>query len=287
MNGVLIINKPQGYTSHDIVNIIRKQLNTKKVGHTGTLDPNATGVLPILIGQATKVSKHLIEHNKTYIAELKLGEKSSTGDLEGEIIEKKDVPDLDIKIVEQVLESFLGKQKQIPPIYSAIKINGKKAYEYARNNQTIELEPREIEISNIELINLNSNVITYKVTCSKGTYIRTLCEDIAEKLGTVGLMQSLCRVEVNNFNLKQAITLEEIKGNNIEFISKKIIPIEKVFMDFPELNLNNRQKELFLNGVKLTYELKKGVHRIYNNGIFLGLGIIENNLLKRDVIVDN
>lgn len=288
MNGILIINKPQGYTSHDIVNVLRKKLNTKKMGHTGTLDPSATGVLPILVGQATKISKYLIEHNKTYIAELRLGKKSSTGDLEGEIIEKKDVPALDAEKVEQLLKTFLGKQMQTPPIYSAIKVNGKKAYEYARNNQKIELEPREIEILNIELISLNSNVITYKVKCSKGTYIRTLCEDIAAKLGTVGLMQNLCRVEVNSFNINQAVTLEEIKENDMEFVNRKIIPIEKVFSELPTLNLNNRKTQLFLNGVKLTYEQKSGVYRIYNNQTFLGLGIIENSLLKRDVIiVDN
>ncbi len=133
MDGILIINKPQGYTSHDIVNIVKKKLNTPKVGHTGTLDPNATGVLPILLGKATKVSKYLIEHNKTYVAELKLGERSSTGDLEGEIIETASVPNLDKTKIQDILESFVGKQMQTPPIYSSIKINGKKAYEYARN----------------------------------------------------------------------------------------------------------------------------------------------------------
>lgn len=133
MDGILIINKPQGYTSHDIVNIVKKTLNTPKVGHTGTLDPNATGVLPILLGKATKVSKYLIEHNKTYVAELKLGERNSTGDLEGEIIETASVPNLDKTKIQDFLESFVGKQMQTPPIYSSIKINGKKAYEYARN----------------------------------------------------------------------------------------------------------------------------------------------------------
>ena len=132
MDGILIINKPKGYTSHDVVNVIRKKLNIKKVGHTGTLDPNATGVLPILVGQATKVSKYLIEHDKTYVAKLKLGEKTNTGDVEGEIVEKKDVPtNLHEEYVLEVLKKFTGKQKQTPPVYSAIKVNGKKAYEYA------------------------------------------------------------------------------------------------------------------------------------------------------------
>ena len=153
MDGVIIINKPKGYTSHDVVNIVRKQLNMKKVGHTGTLDPNATGVLPILVGQATKISKYLIEHKKTYIATIELGEKRDTGDSEGNIIESdSNIKEFDISIIKQVLQSFLGKQKQIPPMYSAIKVNGKKLYEYARSGQEVEVEPREIEIYRIELI---------------------------------------------------------------------------------------------------------------------------------------
>lgn len=187
MDGILIINKPKSFTSHDVVNVIRKTLNIKKVGHTGTLDPNATGVLPILIGKATKISKYLIEHDKEYIATIKLGEKTNTGDAEGQVIKK----DLNLKNILQelneenarkVLNLFLGKQKQVPPIYSSIKISGKKAYEYARKGQVIELEPRDIEIYEIELISLIEDEIKFRVYCSKGTYIRTLCEDIAEKL---------------------------------------------------------------------------------------------------------
>lgn len=187
MDGILIINKPKGFTSHDVVNVVRKSLNEKKVGHTGTLDPNATGVLPILIGKATKVSKYLLEHNKEYIATIELGKKTDTGDIEGKIIEE----DVNVYNVlkntnknktQEVLTSFIGKQKQIPPIYSAIKINGKKAYEYARQGQVVEIKPRDIEILNIKLLKFLNNEIEFKVTCSKGTYIRTLCEDIAKKL---------------------------------------------------------------------------------------------------------
>jgi len=281
MDGVLIINKPKGYTSHDIVNVLRKKLNTKKIGHTGTLDPNATGVLPILIGQATKISKYLIEHDKVYIAELKLGEKSSTGDIEGEIVEKKKIPTLTIQQIENVLNSFLGEQKQTPPIYSSVKINGKKAYEYARKGETVNIEPREIEIMEISLIKFEENTITFEVKCSKGTYIRVLCEDIAEKLGTVGLMNNLTRTKVNEFDIKNACTLESIK--NTENLS--LISIEEIFNTKPNINLNNRKKELFLNGVKLSVDGKDNIYRIYNNNTFLGLGIVKDNLLKRDVIV--
>lgn len=185
MDGILVINKPKGYTSHDVVNCLRKALNTKKIGHTGTLDPNATGVLPILVGTATKLSKYLIEHDKTYIATVKLGEKTETGDSEGTVI-KQDSGILTKKItkgeIENVLNSFEGKQQQIPPMYSAIKINGKKAYEYARKGQEVKIEPREIEIYDIRFINKDNLEITFEVSCSKGTYIRTLCENIAEKL---------------------------------------------------------------------------------------------------------
>lgn len=279
MDGVLIINKPKGYTSHDIVNIVKKELNITKVGHAGTLDPNATGVLPVLIGNATKISKYLIEHDKVYIAELKLGEKSSTGDLEGEIIEKKSVPKLNEDQIKDTLKLFLGKQQQIPPMYSSIKINGKKAYEYARKGLKVEMEPREIEIMNISLIKFQDNIITFKVKCSKGTYIRVLCEDIAKSLGTVGLMKELCRIKVNEFDIKNSVTLDDIKNGNVQ-----IINIEEIFKAQPYIKLNDRETKLFLNGVKLSVNKSDDLYRIYNSTL-LGLGLVENNLLKRDVIV--
>lgn len=285
MDGVLIINKPKGFTSHDVVNILRKALNTKKIGHTGTLDPNTTGVLPILIGKATKISKYLIEHNKTYIATISLGEKTDTGDDQGNIIEKDlNFQNISCKQIGDVLKTFIGKQKQIPPIYSAIKINGKKAYEYARKGQTVELEPRNIEIYSIDLIKIENNEITFEVSCSKGTYIRTLCEDIAKKLGTVGYMKELTRTNVNEFKLGNAVTIDEIKENSL-IVKEKVINIETIFKDKPELKLNDRKKELFLNGVRLTFEEPNDIYRIYNNNEFIGLGIVQDNLLKRDVII--
>ena len=209
MDGLILINKQKGFTSHDAVNVIRKKLNTKKVGHTGTLDPNATGVLPILVGKATKISKYLIEHDKTYIATIKLGEKTDTGDSEGRVIETKKVPkNLEKEEIEQALTDFLGKQKQLPPMYSAIKINGKKLYEYAREGQEVKVEPRDIEIYKIKLLEYKNNKIKFEVECSKGTYIRTLCEDVANKLGTLGYMEGLQRTKVNNFDIKDAISLE-------------------------------------------------------------------------------
>lgn len=283
MDGLLIVNKPKGYTSHDVVNVVRKQLNIKKVGHTGTLDPNATGVLPILIGKATKISKYLIEHNKTYIATIKLGEKTDTGDSEGQVVETKKIPEgLKKEDINKVLQSFLGKQKQLPPMYSAIKVNGKKLYEYAREGKELEIKPRDIEIYKIELLEYKNSKIKFEVECSKGTYIRTLCEDIAEKIETVGYMEELQRTKVNNFQIENSILLDNITIENAE---QNIIKIEEVFKDKNTIELDSKKLELFLNGVKLTYNLPQEIYRIYNNNQFIGIGVIENKLLKRDIVI--
>lgn len=283
MDGIIVINKPKGYTSHDVVNVVRKQLNIKKVGHTGTLDPNATGVLPILIGKATKISKYLIEHNKTYIATIKLGEKTDTGDSEGQVVETKKIPEgLKKEDINKVLQSFLGKQKQLPPMYSAIKVNGKKLYEYAREGKELEIKPRDIEIYKIELLEYKNSKIKFEVECSKGTYIRTLCEDIAEKIETVGYMEELQRTKVNNFQIENSILLDNITIENAE---QNIIKIEEVFKDKNTIELDSKKLELFLNGVKLTYNLPQEIYRIYNNNQFIGIGVIENKLLKRDIVI--
>lgn len=283
MDGLILINKQKGFTSHDVVNVIRKKLNTKKVGHTGTLDPNATGVLPILIGKGTKISKYLMEHDKTYIATLKLGEKTDTGDSEGQVIEEKSIPkDLRKEDINDVLQSFLGKQKQLPPMYSAIKINGKKLYEYAREGKEVKIEPRNIEIYKIELLEYQNNKIKFEVECSKGTYIRTLCEDISQKLETVGYMEELQRTKVNTFKIEDSILLDDITLENAE---KNIIKIEKVFKEKDKINLDNKKLEMFLNGVKLTYSLSEDIYRIYNNEHFIGIGILKNGLLKRDIVI--
>lgn len=283
MDGLLIINKPKGFTSHDVVNVVRKKLNIKKVGHTGTLDPNATGVLPILIGTATKISKYLVEHRKTYIATIGLGKKTDTGDSEGRIIqEDNSFESISKKKIENVLKSFIGKQNQLPPIYSAIKINGKKLYEYAREGKQVDIQPREIEIYDIKLKKYQNNEITFEVECSKGTYIRVLCEDISKKLGTIGYMKELKRTKVNEFSIENSISLEELDSINIK---EKMISIEKIFLDRMKIELNDRKLELLLNGVQLTNDMNDGLYRIYNNNRFIGLGVIKNKLLKRDVVI--
>ena len=252
-----------------------------KFGHTGTLDPNATGVLPILLGSATKLSKYLINHDKIYEVTLELGTKTDTADSEGNVIEEKEV---DFKIlnkeyVEHILNQFMGVQEQVPPMYSAIKVNGKKLYEYAREGKKVDVKSRKIEIYEIKLIDVIDNKILFKVHCSKGTYIRSLCEDIAEKIGTVGYMKELRRTRVGDFKIENAIKIENISKNNI-------ISVEEFLMDKEIIVLNRKTMLLFLNGVKIKINNSDGIYRIYNeNKKFIGSGIIDNNLLKRDIII--
>jgi len=287
MDGIIIINKPKNCTSHDIVYKIKKIVK-EKTGHTGTLDPLATGVLPILIGKGTQTSKYLVNHDKIYKVKIQLGQKTDTADEEGEIIQEQKVKQdiLNKEFIIDILNTFKGKQEQIPPIYSAIKVNGKKLYEYARKGEKVELKPRNIEIYDIKLLNINKeqNQIELEVSCSKGTYIRSLCEDIAEKLGTIGYMKELERLKVGEFSIKEAITIEQIIQNE-NIIKEKIIKIEDLFKQKNIITLDNRKLQLFLNGVKLTNKNKDDIYRIYYKNNFIGIGIIENNLLKRDIII--
>ena len=285
MDGILIVNKPKNCTSHDVVYKVKKITN-QKVGHTGTLDPMATGVLPLLIGKGTLCSKYLIEHDKIYKATIQLGKKTTTADQEGEVIEEQEIANnaLEPQYVTKRLKEFLGKQIQTPPMYSAIKVNGKKLYEYARKGQNVEVPKREIEIYEIELLNIDkqNKKIEYKVHCSKGTYIRSLCEDIAEKLGTIGYMTELERLKVGKFILKNAVSIDDLEKENIE---KNIITIEEIFKNNEKINLTRKKLELFLNGVQITYDNPDGVYKIYCENKFIGTGTVKEKLLKRDVII--
>lgn len=285
MDGILIVNKPKNCTSHDVVYKVKKITN-QKVGHTGTLDPMATGVLPLLIGKGTLCSKYLKEHDKIYKATIQLGKKTTTADQEGEVIEEQEIANnaLEPQYVTKRLKEFLGKQIQTPPMYSAIKVNGKKLYEYARKGQNVEVPKREIEIYEIELLNIDkqNKKIEYKVHCSKGTYIRSLCEDIAEKLGTIGYMAELERLKVGKFILKNAVSIDDLEKKNIE---KNIITIEEIFKNNEKINLTRKKLELFLNGVQITYDSPDGVYKIYCENKFIGTGTVKEKLLKRDVII--
>ena len=283
MDGIIVINKEKEYTSHDVVAKLKKKLNISKVGHTGTLDPNATGVLPILIGKGTKFSKYLINHDKIYEVQLELGKKTDTADIEGKVIEEKKVDEKYIKEnLLQVLASFVGKQEQIPPMYSAIKKNGKKLYEYARAGEKVELEARKIEIYKIDLNKYDKNIISFVVSCSKGTYIRSLCEDIAEKLNTVGYMKNLKRLQVGEFNIKDAVYIDKIDLKNV---NEHLITLEELLKETPCLNLGEKKLKLFLNGVQLTANNIDGLYKIYVANKFIGTGTIKKGLLKRDIIL--
>lgn len=286
MDGIIVINKPQGCTSHDIVYKVKK-IYGEKVGHTGTLDPNATGVLPILIGNGTKLSKYLINHDKTYIATIQLGIKTDTADSEGNQIENKPVLQniYDEDFIKNTLKDFQGKQIQTPPIYSAIKVKGKKLYQYARSGQEVEIPKREINIYKINVIEINkcNNQIVIEVECSKGTYIRSLCENIAEKLGTVGYMKDLIRTKVGDFKIEQSVRVEELSTEE-EFLNEHLITIEKLLKNNDNIILDKNEINKFLNGVKLERKLSNGIYKIYDeSNRFIGTGIIEEEKLKRDI----
>lgn len=210
MNGILLINKAAGMTSHDVVFKLRKLLNTKKIGHTGTLDPDATGVLVVLVGRACKLLPFLEDTDKEYIAQLKLGEATDTEDIWGQCVETKEITP--IQDFAGLLKEFEGKQKQLPPMVSSIKVNGKKLYEYARNGEAVERPLRAIEIYETEV--LDADTLRFRVACSSGTYIRSLCRDLAIKSGNVGCMSSLVRSKVGRFTLAQCVSLEDVAQGN-------------------------------------------------------------------------
>lgn len=287
MNGILLVNKEKEYTSHDVVAIVKK-ITGEKVGHTGTLDPNATGVIPLLVGKATLISKYLINHDKVYIATLKLGTKTDTADGEGKVLEEVDINSLNIskEDIGKALKDIIGKQEQYPPMYSAIKVNGKKLYEYARKGQEVKIKPRIIEIYDCKLVDYNKQEaeIVFEISCSKGTYIRTVCENVSKKLNTIGYMKELKRIQVGDFNIKNSYMLNQIKENT-ESIEKFLISIEDLFKNAENIQLTDKELQLFLNGVKLKIQKDDGIFKIYNNNVFIGTGIVEKSRLKRDVII--
>lgn len=275
MDGILLINKPAGYTSHDIVGIVRKKLHTKKVGHCGTLDPDATGVLVVCVNKATKAIQFLMSDTKVYRATLSLGKSTDTYDASGKILEEKEVGQISKAQVIDVLNSFLGKSKQKPPIYSAIKVNGKKLYEYARNGEEVEIKERDIEIMMIELIDFSNNEIVFDVKCSKGTYIRSLCVDIAKKLGYPGHMSHLERRQAGRFLITDCVTLEQLENDDYSLHS-----IDDSLCGFPQLKLDDptpvyhgKQIKSDLTGQVAIYDNQNHLLAIYES---TGQGYLKN-----------
>lgn len=277
MDGILIIRKEKGYTSHDVVAKLRGILKQKKIGHTGTLDPDAEGVLPVCLGRATRTVELLSDRDKTYVAVLRLGMITDTQDSSGQVLEQKPVLVTE-KEVYAAAESFLGEQKQIPPMYSALKINGHKLCDLARQGIEVERKPRPVCFHEIRILSVRLPEVEMEVTCSKGTYIRTLCHDMGEKLGCGGCMAKLIRTRVGHFSLEQACTLAEVQQLlNKGKLQEKILDIETVFEEDPRIACNPAADKLLHNGNPLTadcvQELHKGtdVRMCDSSGVFVGI----------------
>lgn len=275
MNGVINVYKESGMTSFDVVRKIKKIAGTGKVGHTGTLDPMATGVLPICIGKATKLVDYIMGDYKVYRAEMKLGLKSDTLDSEGTILSERNIT-CNKEDIEKEFQKFIGEIIQVPPMYSALKVNGKRLYELAREGKEVHREGRKITIYYIDIESIEIPYVRFKVKCSKGTYIRTLIDDIGEGLGTGAIMTSLERVESGDaFNISNAYTLDEIEKS----IKDKLISIEDLLKKYPKKIFPEGAKKLLLNGVKvgnpkLIGNVEEGVlYRVYIENLFIGLGV--------------
>lgn len=270
--GIINVLKPPGMTSHDVVGYIRRVYGIKRVGHAGTLDPAAAGVLPVFLGTATRLIEYTTDTDKSYRVELTFGYSTDTGDDTGNVIEQ--LPDYIFPAPERlqaVLACFSGTIEQVPPMYSAIKIGGKRLYELAREGVAVVREPRTVVISNIELINIAAPTILFDVTCSKGTYIRSLCVDIGEKIGSPAVMSFLVRTRVGGFTLPDALTLEEIAADK----EKAVLPLDYAISHLPQIILPDAHRNAFRNGQAIRYESQstQSLFRVYDQqGELVGIG---------------
>ena len=251
MDGIINVYKEKGYTSHDVVAKLRGILHMKKIGHTGTLDPDAVGVLPVCLGKGTKLCDMLTDTDKTYEAVMLLGTTTDTQDVTGRVLEQKEVSLTEMEVIEAV-SSFVGEYEQIPPMYSAIKVNGRKLYELARQGVEVERKPRPVVIRSIHINDMNLSpdppVVTMTVTCSKGTYIRTLCDDIGKKLGTGACMESLIRTRVGRFYMDESYTINQIAALAIKGEAASIVvPVDSMF-DYQSVTIKNESSKLLYNG---------------------------------------
>jgi tRNA pseudouridine55 synthase len=280
MNGIIIIDKPAGWTSHDVIAKLRGILREKRIGHSGTLDPMATGVLPVFIGRATRAVEFCESFDKEYIAGLRLGVVTDTQDATGTILHTCDVS-VSRHDIEQAVLTFTGVQEQLPPMYSAVKIGGQKLYQLARRGIEAERAPRQINIDAIEILELSEDACLLRIVCSKGTYVRTLCHDIGSFLGCGGIMSYLKRTRAGSFTLDNAVTLAEVedavRSGHIDTLIK---PTDSLFSLYPSIRLDDRQKAKCLNGNDLPAEAPDGLYRVYDgNDGFLMLGRAEGGMM--------
>ena len=281
MNGLINVDKPKGYTSFDVIRKLKKILNMKKIGHTGTLDPLATGVLVICLGRATKLANVIEAKEKTYIADFVLGSKTDTYDTEGEVIDKSDIK-VTFEDVKNILSKFRGEIKQVPPMYSALKVDGKRLYELAREGIVIERKSRDVTISKLELIEFDEDTQTGKLYCdvSKGTYIRSLIFDIGEELKTYAHMNGLRRTKVGEYLVEDGFTIEQMQEMGEKDDLSFITSIEDSF-DFEKVEITDeKQLKLFLNGNTVICKKPNDRYKIYNDKKFIGLGEVINDRLK-------
>lgn len=285
MNGIIVVNKPPSFTSFDVVAKMRGICGTRKIGHGGTLDPMATGVLPVFIGNATKAVDLQPAQDKTYEATIKLGVCTDTGDITGNVLHQQALDfALNQNLLNDALKQFEGVQKQLPPMYSAVKINGTPLYKYARNGQTVERKERTITIHSISLLSIDSDsTFTIKAHCSKGTYIRTLAEDIGKYLNTPATLSALKRTQAGVFNIQQAHSLQTIQNSkNDDCLSTLLLPISSVFTGLPILQLNEKQKNQLLNGVKpLIQNVQAGTYSAWFSDAFMGIVTVNDEHILR------
>lgn len=294
LNGIICVNKPQGFTSFDVIAKMRGILRLKRLGHAGTLDPMATGVLPVFVGKATKACDIIPDHDKTYKAGFRLGFTSDTQDSSGKMVECASADGVTAESIEAALTDFRGDIMQIPPMYSAVTVNGQRLYDLARKGIEVERKPRPITVYSLELTAFDESAHegTLEISCSRGTYIRTIINDIGEKLGCGAVMTSLVRTAACGFSLSDCVSLEELQenadsGNSAE---KLLLPIDKVFGEYPSVTFNEHQEKLYRNGVKLDIKrmgggIKRGgIHRVFGaDKSFIGLGIADPDTMEFSV----
>ena len=291
LNGILLLDKPLMLSSNHAIQKIKKQFNIRKVGHTGTLDPLATGLLPVCMGQATRISQFLINSDKTYRALIMLGTRTSTGDKEGEIIEtcSSDVS-TNTAYIDKVLKSFIGEQKQIPPMYSALKHNGERLYKLAQKGLNVSRKARSINIYSIDLISINDDYLEVIIECSKGTYIRTLAEDIAKKLGTVGHIDQLRRLNIKCFHDQSMFSFNQIM--KAKSINQFLLPIDIPLKHLAKKDFSESESSMFINGLSIQANQRSNNEsdyiRIYNDeSVFLGVGLYSNGYIKPKIVFSN